>query len=106
MEYLRGGASQAKGSKILTPFQTLLRHVGTILRSWALLGASWALLGLSCAFLDRLLAFLADFCMPWGAPGMILEGLGNVFGPSGAYIFKVLGAYAHAYRTSSGYAKT
>ena len=60
----------------------------------------------SCAFLDRLLAFLADFCMPWGAPGSILEGLGNVFGASEAYIFKVLGAHAHAYRTSSGYAKT
>ena len=73
---------------------------------FSLLGRILGALGLSWAFLGCLLAVLAGFCASWGAPGSILEGLGDVFGASEAYFSKVLGAYGDAFRTSSIYAKT
>ena len=77
---------------MLAPFFALGRFLGT--------------LGLSWAFLGCLLAVLAGFCASWGAPGSILEGLGDVFGASEARFSWVSDAYGHAFRTSSRYAKT
>ena len=94
LNYLRGGASQAKGSKIFKTWRPCWGHVGACWHRFSLLGASWASFSSLAAFVVALGRFLCvlgrsglDFGRVRDAPGRILK-------PPRPYFDRFLDAFA------------